>query len=196
MKKSVIAAVISIAAVLAVGATISVTAISANLNKGTSSDSMNENVSGQSVSYDKTEKETIREELKAHYNKRLDEIAAELKAKGQEKGIMFDAEIQIDYEKANEAANVLKKYNKLDKDFTFIRVDSIDGNTENINAGRQAMVDCMRAACELLNNSGIITAREEVVLEMYLESGYYALKEYGGQEDLMKQIEKLVDLPF
>lgn len=182
MKKSVIAAVISIAAVLAVGSAISVTAISAQINKSTSSDSMNENVSGQSVSYDKTEKEAIREELKAHYNKRMDEIAAELNAKGQVSEVMFDANNQVVIEQANEAADILKKYNKLDTNFT---LENIDDN-----------VECMRAACDLLNNSGIITAREEVVLELYLEENYFVLSELEGQEDLMKQIEKLVDLPF
>lgn len=182
MKKSIIASVIGAAAVLTVITAIGVTTISAQLNKDESSDSWKENVSGQSESHAPTEKETIRKEIKAHYKKRFEDIISELNAKGQVKQVMFDADTQVVIEQANEAADILKKYNKLDKNFT---LESIDDN-----------VECMKAACDLLNNSGFITTREEVILELYLEENYFVLSELEGQEDLMKQIEKLVNLPY
>ena len=140
-----------------------------------------------------TEKDTIRSELNAHYRTRLDEIMSELKAKGQTEEIMFDAEGKVAYEKAVAASDVLKKHNRLDKEFSF---ENVDAGVENIDTARDMLIECAKAACELLHHPDSITLREEVILEMFLEEGYYSIREYGGQEDLLKEIEKTVNLPF
>lgn len=193
VKKSKIAIIIGIAVTVTVIATVGVVSITAHRNNSGSPTIWDEAVSGYTKSDVRTEKETIRTEIKAHYRKRLDEIMSELKAKGQNEEIMFDAEGQVAYEKADAAADVLKKHHKIDQTFSF---ESVDHGAEHINEARNLLIECAKAACEVLNHPDSITVREEVILEMFLEEGYYAIKEYGGQEDLLKEIEKTVNLPF
>ncbi len=85
-------------------------------------------------------------------------------------------------EQINEVGNIHKKYNRLDKDFTFSNVD------DNITG--------MKTACDILNSAEKITAKETVILEMYLEENYYILPDIEGQQELMKEIENTVKLPF
>ncbi len=172
MKKSRIAFVIIAAAVIAVGsAIISVTAKRSVSGPPSFEDEL---VSGYVNSYVPTEKDYIRTDIYDELNDRKAKLRQEMIANGKDaKEAYWDAESQAESEMIIEAVDILKKYNKLNNDFTLNSVN-------NINT-------VMWAACELINSSGDITIRDEVFLEMFLiyNASYV-------DEDLRKEIDKTV----
>lgn len=172
MKKSRIAFVIIAAAVIAVGsAIISVTAKRSVSGPPSFEEEL---VSGYVNSYVPTEKDYIRTDIYDELNDRKAKLRQEMIANGKDaKEAYWDTESQAEFEMIIEAVDILKKYNKLNNDFTLNSVN-------NINT-------VMWAACELINSSGDITIRDEVFLEMFLiYNAYYV------DEDLRKEINKTV----
>ena len=172
MKKSRIAFVIIAAAVIAAVSTIiSVTAKRSISGPPGIEDEL---VSGYVNSYVPTEKDYIRTDIYNELNDRKAKLRQEMIANGKDaKEAYWDAESQAESEMIIESVDILKKYNKLNNDFTLNSVN-------NINT-------VMWAACELINSSGDITIRDEVFLEMFLiyNASYV-------DEDLRKEIDNTV----
>ena len=172
MKKSRIAFVIIAAAIIAaVSAIISVTAKRSVSGPPSFEEEL---VSGYVNSYVPTEKDYIRTDIYDKLNDRKAKLRQEMIANGKDaKEAYWDAESQAESEMIIESVDILKKYNKLNNDFTLNSVN-------NINT-------VMWAACELINSAGDITIRDEVFLEMFLiyNSSYV-------DEDLRKEIDNTV----
>ena len=183
MKKSGIAVIAGAAAVVTIAAAVSVSIISAHLNPDKSPTPKVSTASESTESSVPTEKDTIRSRIRQELTERKDELHKEMTAKGKDaRDVSFDADAQAGLEQANNAVAVLKKYGRLEDDFTLENVD------DNVKA--------MKAACGLLNGTESITTEERAILEIYLEENYYALPDLEGQEDLMKEISDTVSLPF
>lgn len=183
MKKSKLFVLVSGITIVTTIAVVSVTAITANFNTNNSPTPNVYTNSSPEESSAPTEKDMIRREIKNEFNKKKDKIRKEMIANGKDsKDATFDADEQVLIEQVNEVADILKKYNILDKQFTFQNID------DNITG--------MKAACNLLNSSENITIRERAMIELYLEDNYYVLSELEGHKDLMKEIESTVNLPF
>ena len=160
MKKSKIAVTIAIAALAVATVAVGVTAISNGFNSNNAPTDKPNNFTASTPieSPAPTENDTIRNEIKKERSEKKQKLYEEMISNGKnEKDAMFDAEVQISLESANEAADILKEYNKLDSDFTFASID------DNVKA--------IKTTCELLNSSDAVTSRESVILEMYLEEG-------------------------
>ena len=172
MKKSRIAFVIIAAAIIAaVSAIISVTAKRSVSGPPSFEEEL---VSGYVNSYVPTEKDYIRTDIYDKLNDRKAKLRQEMIANGKDaKEAYWNAESQAESEMIIESVDILKKYNKLNNDFTLNSVN-------NINT-------VMWAACELINSAGDITIRDEVFLEMFLiyNSSYV-------DEDLRKEIDNTV----
>lgn len=124
-------------------------------------------------SYVPTEKDYIRTEINDEIHNKKDKLRQEMIANGKDAKIArVDADEQVEYERATEAVDILKKYNKLNNYFTL--------NYNNIKT-------VMWAACELINSSDDINVRDQVFLEMFLI--YF---EHYGDEDLVKEIDNTV----
>lgn len=171
-KKSRVAfVIIAVAVIAAAGTIISVTAKRSISGPPSLEDEL---VSGYDNSYVPTEKDYIRTEIYDDLNNRKDKLRQEMTANGKDaKEAYWDADNQVEYERAMEAVDILKKYNKLSNDFTL-------NGENNINK-------VMWTACELINSSGDINIRDQVFLEMFLIANYsYA------DEDLRKEIDNTV----
>lgn len=183
MKKTNKIVIISVTAVIAAAATVGVIAMTAQNNKSGPPTVWDKTASDYVDSYVPTEKDTIRSSITKERSEKKDKIYQQLLADGKDtKDAAFEADEQILVEQFKEVADVLKKHNKLDSDFAFKSVD------DNVTG--------MKAACELLNHSENISAKDTVILEMYLEENYYVLRDVEGLQELMKEIEKTVNLPF
>lgn len=176
MKKSRSIAVLSAAAVAITIAVAAVIATTAHRNNS-GPPAYEEKIASDYVDdYIPTEKDKMRTEYRTELNNKLDKLH-------QENGLSYDeASEQVLLERISEIADILKKYNKVDSDFVF---RGIDDNVTGI-----------RAACELLNSSESLTVRETVVLEDYLEDGYFTLREIGGHDDLMNWIRNTVAVRY
>ncbi len=187
MKKSILAVIIGTAGVLAATAAISVVAISANNNKNNdTTEASGAEISEISSAIELAlpeDKEAIRSEIISEYSEKQDKLRQQMIADGKDaRNAAFDADVQMEVEQANEAADILKKHNRLDNNFTF------EGINDNLV--------CLKAACDLLNSSENITVRDRVVVEMFLERGYRALEWHEGTEDLAKEIANTISLPY
>ena len=176
-KKARATAVIIFAAAVAI--TISVAAVIATTAHRNNSGppTYEEKIASDYVDdYIPTEKDKVRSEYRTELNNKLDKLH-------QENGLSYgEASEQVLLERISEIADILKKYNKVDSGFVF---RGIDDNVTGI-----------RAACELLNSSESLTVRETVVLEDYLEDGYFTLRELGGHDDLMDCIKDTVHVRY
>ncbi len=189
MKKSILAVIIGTAGVLAATAAISAAAITANNNKN--SDTSEAPVSEVSQAAESSapgeialpkDKETVRNKIQEELSDKQAQYYREKVADGEDPiETKWKAKEKMELEQLNESVVILKKYNKLGSDF------SIKGFDDNIV--------CLRASCDLLTGSVIITQRERCYLELLLERAYNALKDNESYSDLMKEIENIIDLP-
>ena len=175
IKKSRIIAILIAAAVAVSISVVTVITIRAQRTSG-GPPTYEEKIASDYVDdYVPTEKDKVRSEYRSEWNHKFDEL--------HEKGISYDeASEQLLLERISEIEDILKKYNKVNSDFTF---RGIDDNVTGI-----------RAACELLNSSESLTVRETVVLEIYIEDGYFTLRELGGYDDLMNWIKDTVTVRY
>lgn len=180
MKITKTTGVIAIAAVVtAVAVTVTI-AITAHRQNSTPPTVWDKAASDYSDSYVPTEKDTIRTEIQKERSEKKAELYQQMTADGKDtQEAAFDADEQMLIEQVNEVGSILKKYNRLDKNFSF---HSVDDNVKG-----------MKAACDLLKSSEGLSAREAVVLEMYLEENYPVLRDLEGQQDLMKEIESVLN---
>lgn len=183
MKKSKIVTIIIVAIVVVSIATVSVITFNALQNNSKPPTVWDKVESDYVDSYQPTEKDSMRIEIATELRKKKDKIYQEMVDSGKDKKTAYnEASEQVLLERISEIADILKKYNKVDSGFEFRGID------DNVTG--------MRAACELLNSSENLTVREIVILEMYLEEGYYTLRELGGHDDLMNNIKNTVTLPY
>ena len=182
IKKSKAVAVICIAAAIAVISTV-VVCVSAKRSVNGPPTEQEKLASDYVDDYVPTEKDKMRSEYKTELHNRLDKIRQEMLDGGKDKKTAYnEASEQVLLEQIGEIADILKKYNKVNSDFKF---RGIDDNVTGI-----------RAACELLNSSESLTVRETVVLEIYIEDGYFTLRELGGYDDLMNWIRDTVRVRY
>lgn len=174
-KKSKVAAVICIAAVIAIISTV-VVCVTAKRSVNGPPSVEDELVSGYVNSYVPTEKDYIRTDIHDEINKRKEKLCQEMIANGKDsKEAYYDSDSQIEYERALESVDILKKYNKLNNEFTLINGHSLS--------------TVAWAACDLINSSGDMNIRDKVFLEMFL---IYNYEYFGADEGLREEIDQTV----
>ena len=175
MKKSKAIAVICVAAAIAVISAI-VICVSAKRSVNGPPSMEDELVSGYVNSYVPTEKDYIRTDIHDEINKRKEKLCQEMIANGKDsKEAYYDSDSQIEYERALESVDILKKYNKLNNEFTLINGHSLS--------------TVAWAACDLINSSADMNIRDKVFLEMFL---IYNYEHVLADESLREEIDNTV----